>query len=58
MYDTIVLSSKSFNNKNILSLQSLSGRIVPVPREWMDKADPHPYLSLPEALPILTQISW
>lgn len=49
-----VLSSKTFNNKDILSLQSLSGRIVPVPREWTDKADPHPYLSLSEALPILS----
>jgi hypothetical protein len=49
-----VLSSKSFNSRDILSLQNLSGRIVSIPREWTDKADPHPYHSLTSPLPILS----
>ena len=49
-----VLSSKTFNSRDILSLQNLSGRIVAIPREWTDKADPHPYHSLTSPLPILS----
>ena len=49
-----VLSSKTFNNRDILSLQSTTGRIVAIPREWTDKADPHPYHSLTSPLPMLS----
>jgi hypothetical protein len=40
-----ILSSKTFNNGDILSLQVLTHRIntVTIPREWTDKADPNPY---------------
>lgn len=48
-----VLSSKTFNNRDILSLQSISGKVVPIPRDWTDKADPDLYQFL-DPLPILS----
>ena len=48
-----VLSSKTFNNKDILSLQDTSRGAFAVPREWTDKADPALYDFLPEPLPVL-----
>ena len=42
-----VLSSKTFNKRDILSLQNLCGSMLSVPREWTDKADPDPYRSCP-----------
>jgi hypothetical protein len=51
-----VLSSKTFNNRDILSLQGTSRGIVAIPREWTDKADPNPYDSLLGSFPLLSFI--
>lgn len=50
-----VLSSKTFNNKDILSLKGLSHGVVAVLREWTDKADPSLYQST-ESPPILSYL--
>ncbi len=49
-----VLSSKTFNNCDILSLQGTPRGVIAIPREWTDKADPHPSDFLPEPYPILS----
>jgi Family of unknown function (DUF5372) len=49
-----ILSTKRFNNKDILSLKTLTGSIVAIPRDWTDKADPNPYETLTNFSPILS----
>lgn len=49
-----VLSSKTFNNCDILSLQGTSRGVIAIPREWTDKADSYPSDFLPKPHPILS----
>lgn len=49
-----ILSTKRFNNKDILSLKTLTGSIVAIPRDWTDRADPNPYETLTNLSPILS----
>jgi hypothetical protein len=50
-----VLSSKTFNNRDILSLQGTTRGVIAIPRDWTDKGDPNPYSSLgDESLPLLS----
>jgi hypothetical protein len=50
-----ILSTKNFNNKDILSLKTLAPRsVISVPRDWTDKADPNPYEAFTDLLPILS----
>lgn len=49
-----ILSTKRFNQKDILSLKTLTGSIVAIPRDWTDKADPDPYEILADLSPVLS----
>lgn len=49
-----VLSSKTFNNSDILSLQGTSRGVIAIPRDWTDKADPHAYDFLSESDQLLS----
>ena len=54
-----ILSNKTFNNRDILSLQALTQGTgtVAIPREWTDKADPTPYQdTINNAVPILSYL--
>lgn len=48
-----ILSTKNFNNKDILSLKTLYGAIA-IPRDWTDKATPNPYQALTNSSPTLS----
>lgn len=48
-----ILSTKNFNNKDILSLKTLYGAIA-IPRDWTDKANPNPYQALTNLSPTLS----
>lgn len=48
-----ILSSKTFNNEDILSLQGSHQGTFGIPREWTDQADIDPMQSLSEHPPIL-----
>lgn len=48
------LSSKTFNNRDILSLQGTIRGVIAVPRDWTDKADPNPYRTLDVPLAFLS----
>jgi Family of unknown function (DUF5372) len=41
-----VLSSKTFNHRDILSLQGSNQGTIAIPREWTDKAEPNLYESV------------
>ena len=49
-----ILSSKTFNNKDILSLQGPLQGTFGIPRDWTDKAELNPLQSLSEKPPILS----
>ncbi len=49
-----ILSTKNFNNRDILSLKMSTRGPIAIPRDWTDKADPNPYQTLSELSPILS----
>jgi hypothetical protein len=51
-----ILSNKTFNNRDILSLQALTQwtGTVAIPRDWTDRADPNPYQDTCDSAPILS----
>jgi Family of unknown function (DUF5372) len=54
-----ILSNKTLNNRDILSLQTLTQGTgtVALPREWTDKADPTPYQDTTnDEVPILSYL--
>jgi len=49
-----ILSSKPFNKHEILRLESVSGKLIDIPREWTDKADLDLYQSFSDSPPLLS----
>lgn len=51
-----ILSNKTFNNRDILSLQTLTQKTgtIAIPREWTDRADPNPYQDTTDSTAILS----
>jgi len=47
-------SSKSFNNNEILRLETESGKLIAIPREWTDRADVDLYQSFSDSPPSLS----
>jgi hypothetical protein len=51
-----ILSNKSFNHRDIFSLQTFTQGTctLAIPREWTDKADPNPYQDTLDSAPTLS----